>query len=456
MVNHNSKPINSNIDQLLQHLQTGELHYAELIDQCLSAALSAPAAHVFTKIYAESARAVAQQVDLLKGAGVSLPKLSGLPITIKDLYDVSGEVTLSGSKVRSSAKPASNDALIVQRIRSAGMAIIGKTNMSEFAFSGVGINPHLGTPQNPSDPVHHRIPGGSSSGAAVSVALGLSVAAVGSDTGGSIRIPAALCGLVGFKSTMSRVPTQGAVELARSLDTVCAMTRSVRDCLSIDAVLSAAPLSIKPRGVKGARFVVAKTLMQDDLGPAVAAAFQRSLHALEQQGAVITELDLKELNEIAQINAPGGLSPIESYAACKDYVEHASNQMDHRVVQRMLLGRGVSAADYIKLIDARQAWIARMKNLLSPFDALISPTVPLQAPRTETLLYSDEEFFRVNKLLLRNTFAINFLDGCAYSLPMHTPDELPMGLMLSAPGGEDARLSEIALAVESVLKLTQV
>jgi len=176
-------------------------------------------------------------------------------------------------------------------------------------------------------------------------------------------------------------------------------------------------------------------------------------HALEQQGAVITELDLKELNEIAQINAPGGLSPIESYAACKEYVEHSSSQMDHRVVQRMLLGKGVTADDYIKLLDARQAWIARMRNILMPFDALISPTVPMQAPKTEALLYSDEEFFRVNRLLLRNTFAINFLDGCAYSLPMHTQDELPMGLMLSAPAGEDARLSEIALGVESTLKL---
>ena len=444
-------PIKDNIDHLLQRIQTGHLNYSGLIDACLEGVKHSSAAHVFTKTYAESAQAVARETDALKKAGVALPKLAGLPITIKDLYDVSGEVTHSGSLVRRKSMPATEDAMIVSRIRNAGMAIIGKTNMSEFAFSGVGINPHLGTPQNPCDPVDHRVPGGSSSGAAVSVALGLSVAAIGSDTGGSIRIPAALCGLVGFKSTMARVPTQGAVELARSLDTVCAMTRSVRDCLSIDAVLSGAPLDVKSRDVKGARFVVAKTLMQDELEPSVAKAFERTLHLLSQQGAIISEIDLKDLNEIAQINAPGGISPIESYSACKDFVDHESKQMDHRVVQRMLMGKGVSAADYLKLLDARKAWIARMKQILEPFDALISPTVPLQAPKTQALLDSDEEFFRVNRLLLRNTFAINFLDGCAFSLPMHNPDELPMGLMLSACAGLDARLSEVALGVETSL-----
>jgi len=257
--------------------------------------------------------------------------------------------------------------------------------------------------------------------------------------------------LVGFKSTMSRVPTQGAVELARSLDTVCAMTRSVRDCLSIDAVLSGAHLDVKPRAVKGARFVVAKTLMQDELEPSVAKAFERTLELLSRQGAVVTEIDLKELAEIAQINVPGGLSPIESYAACKEFVDHRSEQMDHRVVQRMLMGKGVSAADYIKLLDTRQAWIGRMARILDPYDALISPTVPLQAPKTQALLDSDEEFFRVNRLLLRNTFAINFLDGCSFSLPMHKRDELPMGVMLSACAGQDARLAEVALGVEEAL-----
>ena len=448
---HISYPISTNIDSLLERIDSGAISYTQLIEHCLSGSEQPSAANVFTKTYPDSALAVARQADALVKSGVSLPKLAGLPITIKDLYDVRGEVTMSGSLVREASKPAQGDATIVSRLRDAGMAIIGKTNMSEFAFSGVGINPHLGTPQNPSDPNHHRIPGGSSSGAAVSVALGLSVAAIGSDTGGSIRIPAALNGLVGFKSTMSRVPTQGAVELARSLDTVCAMTRSVRDCLSIDAVLSGAHLDVKPRAVKGARFVVAKTLMQDELEPSVAKAFERTLELLSRQGAVVTEIDLKELAEIAQINVPGGLSPIESYAACKEFVDHRSEQMDHRVVQRMLMGKGVSAADYIKLLDTRQAWIGRMARILDPYDALISPTVPLQAPKTQALLDSDEEFFRVNRLLLRNTFAINFLDGCSFSLPMHKRDELPMGVMLSACAGQDARLAEVALGVEEAL-----
>jgi len=448
MTNLKQKPISTSIDHLLNRLQAGELTYEVLIDQCLDGAKDANAAHVFTKTYPDSARAVARQADSLMKAGVSLPRLAGLPITIKDLYDVSGEVTTSGSIVRRDKKPAKADAQIVDRIRRAGMAIVGKTNMSEFAFSGVGINPHYGTPQNPCDPINHRIPGGSSSGAAVSVALGLSVAAIGSDTGGSIRIPAALNGLVGFKSTMSRVPTHGAIELARSLDTVCAMTKSVSDCLSIDAVLSGAHLDVKARAVKGARFVVSKTLMQDDLETPVAKAFERTLKLLSKEGAIIKELDLKEFAEVAQLNVPGGLSPIESYAACKEYVDNASHQMDHRVVQRMVMGKGVSAADYIRLLDARQDWIARTGHILGGFDALLSPTVPMQAPQTQPLLDSDDEFFRVNKLLLRNTFAINFLDGCAYSIPMQTADELPIGLMLSACAGADARLSEVALGVE--------
>jgi aspartyl-tRNA(Asn)/glutamyl-tRNA(Gln) amidotransferase subunit A len=451
MNNHNPAPRRLSIDQLVNKIHAGALSYSALIEQCLQEAQKENAAHVFTKTYHPSALAVAHHADAQLKAGVTLPYLAGLPISIKDLYDVSGEVTTSGSLVRRGCKPANSDALIVKRIRESGMAIVGKTNMSEFAFSGVGINPHLGTPQNPCDPVNHRIPGGSSSGAAVSVALGLSVAAIGSDTGGSIRIPAALCGLVGFKSTMNRVPTQGAVELSRSLDTVCAMTTSVSDCLSIDAVLSGARLDVKARYLKGARFAISKTMMQDDLEPAVAKAFERTLSLLSGKGAVITEIELSELNEIAQINAPGGLSPIESYAACKEFVDHESHQMDHRVLQRMMLGKGVSAADYIKLLDNRQDWIKRTSRVLAPFDALISPTVPMQAPKTQPLMDSDEEFFRVNRLLLRNTFAINFLDGCAFSLPMQIEDELPMGLMLSASAGLDARLAEIALGTEWAL-----
>jgi aspartyl-tRNA(Asn)/glutamyl-tRNA(Gln) amidotransferase subunit A len=438
------------IDNLLASIRVDELSYQQLIESSLAKANHESAHAVFTQLYAEQALSIARNADTLKKAGVQLPALYGLPITIKDLYDVAGEVTTSGSVVLKGAAPAKQDAEIVKRIRQAGMAIIGKTNMSEFAFSGVGINPHYGTPQNPCDPAHHRIPGGSSSGAAVSVALGLSVAAIGSDTGGSIRIPAALCGLVGFKSTMRRVPTEGAIELARSLDTVCAMANTVADVLRIDGVLSGSPLDPRRIGIQGLRFAVPRAVMLDDLDQATAKAFGRTLQKLSAAGASIEEIPLQELTEIATINAPGGLSPIESYSAHKYFVDHLATQMDHRVVQRMLMGKGVSAADYLALLDARARWIKRVGEIIKPYDALICPTVPMQAPITQALMDSDDEFFRVNKLLLRNTFAINFLDGCSFSIPMHEQGELPTGLMLSCAGGEDAHLAQVALAVESI------
>jgi aspartyl-tRNA(Asn)/glutamyl-tRNA(Gln) amidotransferase subunit A len=229
------------------------------------------------------------------------------------------------------------------------------------------------------------------------------------------------------------------------------MSQSVSDCLSIDAVLSAQPLTVRPKEVKGLRLAVAKTIMQDALEPAVAKTFERTLDSLSASGAQIVEIDLKELQEISQINAPGGLSPIESYSAYSHFVDHKSEQMDHRVVKRMLMGKGVTAQQYLKILDARRDWISRVERALNSFDALISPTVPIQAPLTQSLLDSDDEFFRVNGLLLRNTFAINFLDGCAFSIPMHQAGELPMGLMISGCRGDDAHIASVSLAVESLL-----
>jgi aspartyl-tRNA(Asn)/glutamyl-tRNA(Gln) amidotransferase subunit A len=311
--------------------------------------------------------------------------------------------------------------------------------MTEFAFSGVGINPHHGTPRNPCDAAVARIPGGSSSGAAVSVALGLAVAGLGSDTGGSIRVPAALCGLVGFKNTQARTPLDGAFPLSFTLDTVCAMTRSVADCLVVDGVLA------------GARLALPQTLMLDALQPEVAAAFARALSTLSAAGAQIVELPLRELAEIAQINAPGGFSAIEAFVVHRHDLQTQRGRFDPRVAARIALGEGVSAADYITLQQRRRDWIARMQAALAGFDALISPTVPLLAPPIAELLVSDEAFFKANGLLLRNTFAINFLDGCAFTLPCQEPGALPVGLMLSAPAGQDAALGGLALAVEAAL-----
>jgi aspartyl-tRNA(Asn)/glutamyl-tRNA(Gln) amidotransferase subunit A len=389
--------------------------------------------------------------DARQAAGEPLAALAGLPVSIKDLYDVAGRTTLAGSVLRKGEPPAEHDAPAVARLRAAGAAITGLTNMSEFAFSGVGINPHHGTPRNPCDASVARVPGGSSSGAAVSVALGQAVAGLGSDTGGSIRIPAALCGLVGFKNTQSRTPQAGAFPLSTTLDTVCSMSRSVEDCLIVDAVLSGAPLPLAARDLRGLRLALPQTMMLDELEPAVARAFERALERLSQAGAHIVQIPLVELLEVAQINAPGGFSAVEAYAVHREALRSRRGEFDHRVAARLMLGEGVSAADYIVMQHRRRDWIARLGHRLAGFDALIAPTVPLVAPPIAALAASDDAFFAANRLLLRNTFPINFMDGCAFTLPCQAAGELPVGLMLAAPGGHDAALAGVALAVEAVL-----
>ncbi|MBM3336631.1 MAG: amidase [Betaproteobacteria bacterium] len=451
MTSHSSRPITVPIAALNARLAEGRLSREALVSQILEAAAQAPAAHVFTRLYADGALASARHADAQARAGVQLHPLAGLPVSIKDLYDVAGETTLAGSKVCQGQAPAACDARTVARMRASGAALIGRTNMTEFAFSGVGINPHYGTPRNPADPKVARIPGGSSSGAAVSVALGLAVAALGSDTGGSIRIPAALCGLVGFKNTQDRVPRTGLTELSRSLDTACAMTRSVADCLLVDGVLSGQPLQVRPRALSTLRLAVPQTMVLDALEPPVAQAFSRALTRLSAAGAQLVDLPLSLLADIPRLNAPGGLSPVEAYVQHHERLAKDRELFDPRVAARISLGEPVSAQQYIAMLDARQHWIAQMEKALSGFDAMIYPSVPLLAPPVQPLIDSDEAFFKTNGLLLRNPFVINYLDGCAFSLPCQDPGELPVGLMCASSRGDDARLAAVALALEAAL-----
>jgi aspartyl-tRNA(Asn)/glutamyl-tRNA(Gln) amidotransferase subunit A len=432
-------------------IAAGQTSHEAVLAQALEAAATPALAGTFTRLYPQAALQAARHADAMAAAGVEGPALAGLPVSIKDLYDVAGETTLAGSVIRQGRTPAAADAPAVARLRAAGAAVLGKTNMSEFAFSGVGANPHFGTPANPADTAVARAPGGSSSGAAVSVAAGLCVAGLGSDTGGSIRIPAALCGIVGFKNTQSRVPLQGAFPLSHTLDTVCAMAASVEDCLTVDGVLSGHPLPAVPRPLDGVRLAIPQTLVLDALDATVAAAFARALTRLSAAGARLVEVPLKELAEIASINAPGGFSPVEAWAVHRDDMRTQRERYDHRVAARIALGEPVSAADYIVMQQRRRDWIGRMGRALAGFDAMLCPTVPIVAPPVAELLASDEAFFKANGLLLRNTFIGNFLDGCSFSLPCHAEGELPVGLMLTAPGGQDAWLAGVALAVEAVL-----
>ena len=377
--------------------------------------------------------------------------LTGISVSIKDLFDVAGQVTKAASKVLANAPVAAVDAPAVARLRAAGATLTGRTNMVEFAFSGVGINPHYGTPVNPADTQVERIPGGSSSGAAVSVATGAALVGLGSDTGGSIRIPAALCGIVGFKSTARLVSTRGALPLSSSLDTVCALTRSVRDAVTVHEILAARHVNLIAKPLANYRFAVAQTLMLDGMDKTVAHAFERSLTLLRSAGAQIEDIELMEINELASINDTGGLSAAESYAWHRHLIAKHQADYDPRVALRILRGASMTAFDYIDLLAARAKWMVRMEAKLHGFDAVLSPTVPMVAPPIARVLSDDAEFFRVNGLLLRNTSVVNMLDGCGISLPCQTPDELPVGLMVWHAALHDDAVLSAGLQIEKAL-----
>ena len=419
--------------------------------------LEAACAHAYTLHPADVLAAAARSASEVgfKGQSGAIGVLAGLPVSVKDLFDVQDQVTLAGSTALTGAAPAMTDCPAVARLRKAGGLIAGRTNMSEFAFSGVGINPHYGTPANPADPEVARITGGSSSGAAVSVATGAAFVGLGSDTGGSIRIPAALCGLVGFKSTARLVPTTGALPLSTTLDTVCALTRSVRDAVTVHEILADRRVTLAGKPLSASRFAVARTLMQEGLDESVALAFDNSLRVLRAAGAQVIEIPLAELSELANINASGGLSAAESYAWHRELIANKQALYDPRVALRILKGASMSAADYIDLVAARHNWIGRMNVLLAGFDAVLSPTVPMVAPPLAGLIDDDVNFFRVNGLLLRNTAVVNMLDGCAISVPCFAPPhkatQLPVGLMLWQAALHDDALLDTSLQVEAAL-----
>ncbi len=407
----------------------------------------------FVKVYAERARAAAQASDVLRSAGLSRSVLEGLPISIKDLFDVAGETTLAGSVARQGEPVAATDAEVVRRLQAAGAIVIGRTNMTEFAYSGLGLNPHYGTPLNPWGRGTGRIAGGSSSGAAISVADEMAVAGIGSDTGGSVRIPAALCGLTGFKPTARRVSMRGALPLSTYLDSVGPIAPTVACCAALDGVLSGEMMDIPSAfPLRGLRLLAPSTVVMDDMDASVAGAFCRALSALSAAGALVQEMPLPAFARMGGINAKGGFTAAEAWAYHRETVALSSDRYDPRVLSRILRGKDMSAADLLDLLQARPAWIAEVEAVVAGFDALVMPTVPLVAPGVAELVDSDEAYFRANGLMLRNPSLINFLDGCALSMPCHEPDCAPVGLMLAGPAMADRRILSVAGAVERCLR----
>lgn len=430
-------------------LQTGQTSAHTEMDTSIAMAQSTRCRQVFLKTLFDEAHAVA--ADPENGR----KPLAGLAVSVKDLFDIAGQTSTAGSVVLADAPAAAQDCPAVARLRAAGAAIMGRTNMTEFAFSGVGINPHFGTPANACATDQPRIPGGSSSGAAVSVATGAAFIGLGSDTGGSIRIPAALNGLVGFKNTARLVPVTGAIPLSTTLDTVCALTRSVRDAILAHEILAQRTITRSAAPLAAYRMAVATTVMHDGLDSTVSRAYQRTLDALRQAGAHIEEIQLAEIGDLGSIQSTGSFSAAESYAWHRTLIEKNAAAYDPRVLTRIQRGAAMKASEYIDLIHARQDWIARTESILQGFDAVLSPTVPIIAPPMADVAPGaerDHAFFEVNALLLRNTSVINMLDGCAISLPCHAPDELPVGLMVWHGAMHDDPVLNIALQIENLLQ----
>ena len=352
-------------------------------------------------------------------------------------------------------RPPTRDALIVRRLVAAGFISVGRTNMTEFAFSGLGINPHYGTPRSPWDRRADgggHIPGGSSSGAAVSIADGMAYAAIGTDTGGSCRIPAACCGVVGYKPTARRVPLEGVLPLSATLDSAGPLANSVACCAIVDAVIAGEhPEPPVPHGVAGLRLAVPTNFVLDGMDATVGAGFERALQRLAAAGAHIAHRAFPHLEEIPKANATGGFSIAESYAWHRDLLEEKGALYDQRVRVRIERGRGMAAHDYITLVNDRARLIRAMQAETARYDAVVMPTVPIVPPLIADL-HEEAEYAATNQLMLRNPSIANFLDRCAISLPCHAPGEAPVGLTLMGETLGDHRLFAIAAGVESALR----
>jgi aspartyl-tRNA(Asn)/glutamyl-tRNA(Gln) amidotransferase subunit A len=445
----------------VEHLDVGDLLSSFRAGQSCRTALEASLACIadesgegkraFTRVYAASAREQADAADALYRCGSDAAgPLAGVTVSVKDLFDVAGDITTAGSRVLANAAPATADAEIVSRLKRAGAVIVGRTNMTEFAYSGVGLNPHYGTPKNPYDRASALIPGGSSAGAVVSVSDGMAAVAIGTDTGGSLRIPAALCGLVGFKPTARRVPMDGVLPLAPSLDSVGPIGRTVDCCARVDAVLAGEEYEPLPHvELSSLRLGVLQGYVLDAMDDATVDAFDRTLTALSAAGARVVPVEFAAL---ARIPASNQTAATEAYAWHRTLLEASGHLYDPHVSARILHGAGVLAADYLDLMRARREIIREAERAFDGFDAILLPTTPRVAPPIASLEQSDDVYFDVNGAMLRNTSIFNFLDGCGLSIPCQRVGDAPVGLMIAGLGGWDARILRVGAAIEALLR----
>ena len=446
---------NPTLAALAGDLETGRTTARKLVEECI-ARIADPAGEgqrTFIHVDKDAALEAADAMDRLRRAHAVPSRFAGIPVSIKDLFDIKGQVTRAGSRALEDSAPAAADAPVVARLRRAGFVAIGRTNMTEFAYSGIGINPHYGTPKSAWQRSAGHVPGGSSSGAAVSIVDRMAYGALGTDTGGSCRIPAAYNGIVGYKPTQRRVPLDGGVPLSFTLDSFGPLANSVQCCATLDAVLADEPTpAIQPRPIKGMRLAVPMTVGLDELDEAVAKTFERALATLSRAGALIEHIEVPEFLDVGLMNAKGGFAAAESYAWHRYLLTSKGDVYDPRVSLRILRGEHISAADYIDLLNARRSLISRINLRLAPYDALVMPTTANTPPRIADLA-DDKAFTAANLRSLRNCTLINMIDGCAISLPAHREGEVPVGLMLASFGGSDRRIFELAAGMEAAIRV---
>lgn len=436
---------------IVRRLRGREIQSVDLVASAYRQADGPEGSHVFTRRYTVDAQKAAEAADRTEYSDTT-PAFLGVPVTVKDNFDLAGVPTTAGSILLRNAQPAAMDADVVKRLKAAGFVVLGRTNMTEFAFSGLGLNPHYGTPRNPAFPHEERIPGGSSSGAAVSVGLGIAPAAIGTDTGGSIRIPAALCGLVGFKPTAAAISQRGVLPLSTTLDSVGVIARSVACCAAVLRAIADMPAAFESRPItaNGAHLAVIENYVFDGIEDHVARSFEKAIRRLEQSGTRITRITLRALNDIPAMHAKGTFAGADAYAWHRGYVDTARTAYDPRVLARIVAAAAMTPADYEALKQARAQFITRISTDTQDFDGLLAPTVPVIAPKISTLA-DDTQYHTTNALMLRNPTAVNLMDGCAVSMPCHDPGEPPVGLSLIGLGGRDGAILSLAQTIASTI-----
>lgn len=434
---------------MLGRMERLEVTSRELIEACLEAIADpkGEGSRTYLKVYADAARAAAEEADARRRRGDHGGELLGVPLSIKDLFDVAGETTRAGSVVLTGAAAATCDAVCVRRLREAGAIVIGRTNMTEFAYSGLGLNPHYGTPRNPFDRESGRIPGGSSSGAAISVTDGMAAVGIGTDTGGSVRIPAALCGLAGFKPTARRVSTQGMLPLAPSLDSIGPIARTIDCCERVDAVLAGEAFreGATP-ALSTLRLGVLEGYVLEDLDATVAAIFDRALRTIADAGGVVESVAFPELWHVPSGNQ---FAAAEAFRWHRVLLGREGRGYDRHVSARIWHGAAMLAADYLDMMRLRQEMMLAAERAFAGFDAILLPTTQWTAPTIVSLEESDEAYFEANGAMLRNTSLINYLDGCAATVPCHAPGEMPVGLMVAGLAGRDKAILRVSRAIEA-------